>query len=312
MKRDDIQRQTPKESATSDASSRGFVGFWRRVFSEFSEDECTQMAAALAYYAIFSIAPVLVIAIAIASFFFNPQDVQGAVQTQLRELLGPGGAEQVRTMIEGAQKSGSGTLATILSIVALLFGATGVVAQLQIALNKTWDVKVAPQASAVKTFLGKRLLSLALVLGIGLLLIALLLLTAAVSAFGDWFRQYLPQGFSQPLLMGTNVLVSFVIITLLFAAVYKFLPDAELRWSDVLLGAVATALLFVAGKFLISLYLGSRSVGSAYGAAGSLVLVLLWIYYSSIIFLFGAELTQVWARRRGQSIRPAEGAVATE
>lgn len=300
-----------EQQATGDAPPRGAWAFLKRVGTEFSNDECTQMAAALAYYAIFSIAPLLLIAITIASLLYDPQDVEGAVQTQLQETMGPEAAGQLQTMIANAQRSGTGTLATVLGGIAILVGATGVVGQLQVALNKAWDVQPSPEAGGIKNMIWKRILSLGLILVIGFLLLASLLLGAVVSAFGEWFAQYLPSWLSQPVLMGANIALSFIILTLLFATVYKVLPDAKLQWRDVWIGAAVTALLFEIGRVLIGLYLGYSAAGSAYGAAGSLVIILLWVYYSSLIVLIGAEFTQVWARRYGQQIQPAEGAIST-
>lgn len=296
-------------AAAPDPPPKDAAGFLQRVASEFSQDECVESAAALAYYAMFSLAPVLVIAIAIAGLFFDPQDVRGEVQNQLRDMLGPGGAEQVRTMIQSVRQSNSGVWATALSVLALLFGATGALGQLQTSLNKAWDVRPSPEEGVVKSFVGKRLLSFALILVIGFLLLVLLALSTVASALGTWFSQILPSGFSGPILMAINVGISLLVATLLFAAIFKLLPDAKIRWRDVWTGAAATAVLFVIGKFLIGLYLGSSGIGSAYGAAGSLALVLVWVYYSSLILLLGAEFTQVWTRRRGRRIDPAAGAI---
>jgi len=276
--------------------------------TEFSEDDCASMAAALAYYMVFSLAPLLVLIVMLVSLVWEPTQVQGQVQGQMNELFGQQGAQQVQTMMNNASQNRSG-LAAAWGLIALLVGATGLFSQLQTAMNRAWEVAPDPEQSGVKDYLFKRLLSFGMILLVALLLFASLLLSAILSAFGQYIGALLPGEVSQTALQGFNFGVSFLVIMLLFAAMFKWLPDAKITWKDSLFGAVVTALLFVIGTTLIGLYLAHTNMTSGYGAAGSLVLVLIWIYYSALILLLGVEFTQVWARRYGGQIQPKEGAV---
>ncbi|HUF11768.1 MAG TPA: YihY/virulence factor BrkB family protein [Longimicrobiales bacterium] len=282
----------------------------RETWREFRADDAPRVAAALAYYTIFALPPLLVLLIMIAGAVWEPEDIQGSIQTQMRSMLGAEGAAGIRTMLENANRPGrGGLLPTLLSVAALLFGATGALTQLQSALNTAWDVRPDPERGGVRNFLAKRLLSLGMILGIGFLLLVSLVLSAALTAFGDALAGLLPDAISGALLHAVQLVVSFVVITGLFAAMFKVLPDAVIQWRDVWAGAVATAALFVIGKFAIGLYIGQSEPGSAYGAAGSLAVILVWVYYAALIVLLGAEFTQVWARRRGAAIVPEPGAV---
>ncbi|MCB0322101.1 MAG: YihY/virulence factor BrkB family protein [Bdellovibrionales bacterium] len=281
----------------------------KKTFVEFSSDRAPQMAAAIAYYAIFSLPALLVLVLMVCGFFVDPAAIQGRIGDEIASVLGADAANQVRNMIEVAgQETGRG-FAGIMGIVALLFGATGVVAQLQTALNTAWDVEPDPESGGVRTFVTKRLLSVALLLTVAFLLLVSLLLSAALSALGSTVEQWLPPSLSESALWTMSNGLTLLMTVLLFAAIFKVLPDADTRWSDVWLGAATTAILFTAGKLALSYYIGAKDSVSAYGAAGSLVLIMLWIYYSSLILLLGAELTQVWARRHGAQILPSKGAV---
>lgn len=277
---------------------------------DFLNDDAPRMAAALSYYTIFALPPLLVLLITIAGTIWQPEDIQGSIETQMVQLIGEDGARAIRSMLENANRPGAGgVLPTLLSIGALLFGATGAFAQLQKALNSAWNVAPDPERSALGNMLMKRLLSLGMILVIGFLLLVSLALSAILSAFGDRLQQWLPEALSGALLQAIQLGASLVVITLLFAAIYKILPDAVIAWRDVWVGAAVTAALFVAGKFAIGFYLGQSDPGSAYGAAGSLAVVLIWVYFASMLLLLGAEFTEVWARRRGAGIRPEEGAI---
>lgn len=278
----------------------------KEAFNEWREDKASRLAAALAYYTIFSLGPLLVIVIAIAGLVFGEAAARGEIVAQVEGVLGREGAEAIQRMIENARDPASGTIATILSIVALVFGASGVFGQLQDALNTIWDVTPKP-GRGLMGIVADRFLSFVMVLGIGFLLLVFLVLSSVLTGLGTFFGDFLPV--SESLLQILNLLVSFAVITLLFAMLYKVLPDVEIAWGDVWIGAAMTALLFTVGQFLIGLYLGRTAVASTYGAAGSIVIILLWIYYSAQIFLFGAEFTQVYARRHGARIAPAEEAV---
>ena len=279
----------------------------RTTLKEWSEDKVPRLGASLAYYTVFSIAPMLVIAIAIAGLVFDPAEVQRAVLSQMGGLVGPDGAELIRTMLESAQNLGTGLLAAGLGLVTLVLGALGAFGQLQDALNTIWEVKPRP-GRGLRGILQDRLLSLSMVLVVGFLLLVSLVLSTALSAVGGVVGGLLPE--SELLLSIINFGLSFVVITVLFALMFKYLPDAKINWRDVWIGAAITALLFTLGKQLIGLYLGNASVTSSYGAAGSLVVLLLWVYYSAQIFLLGAEFTQVYANQYGSRVRPAENAVA--
>ena len=282
----------------------------KETFKEFRDDEATRVAAALSYYTIFALPPLLVLLITIAGAVWEPADVQGRVEAQIGSLLGREGAAGIREMLANQNRPGAGgILPTLLSVGALLFGATGAFIQLQSALNTAWDVKPDPAQGGFRNFVTKRLLSLGMILGVGFLVLVSLALSALLSAAGSSVERFLPEAMSGVLLEVINMIVSFAVVTLLFAAIFKVLPDAVIQWRYVWIGAVVTALLFVVGKFAIGFYIGQSDPGSAYGAAGSLAVILVWIYYASIIVLLGAEFTQVYARSKGAEIVPEPGAV---
>ncbi|MBD2022271.1 YihY/virulence factor BrkB family protein [Leptolyngbya sp. FACHB-36] len=277
------------------------------TFTEWNEDKVPLWAAALAYYTVFSLAPLLLIAIAIAGSIFGDDAARGQIVGQIQGLVGREGAEVIQGMIQNTQKPGSGGLvATIIGVVTLIFGATGVFGQLQDALNTIWEVKPKP-GLGVRSFVQSRFLSFAMVLVLGFLLLVSLVLSAVLAGIGNFFGNFVP-GY---VLVGQvlNFVLSFGVVTLLFASIYKFLPDVDIPWKDLWVGSAVTALLFNFGKFLIGLYLGSSSVGSTYGAAGSLVVILIWVFYSAQIILFGAEFTQVYAKYRGSDLPPSKHAV---
>jgi membrane protein len=277
---------------------------------EFMDDDCTTMAAALSYYTVFSLPPLLVLILLLVGAVMDPQDVQGSLESNLQSLMGPQAGQTIRTIIEHAQLPGSGGLiATVIGVGALILGAAGVFGQLQAALNRTWGVKPDPSQGGVKTFVVKRVFTFGMILALAFLLLVSLILSAVLAAFGGTLERWLPAGFSTTLLQAVNFAISFGVIALLFGAMFRVLPDAKVRWRDVWVGATVTAFLFVVGKTLIGIYLGHSNPGQAFGAAGSLALLLVWIYYSSMILLFGAEFTQVWAEQRGSGVTPERGAV---
>lgn len=277
---------------------------------EFMRDGCPQMAAALAFYTMFSLPPLLLMLMLLTRPFLDPQAVANALREQLGPLLGPEGADQVQALIRNVTPpDGGGAAARVFGVLAFLFGATAGFAQLQNALNAAWQVGPDPTRGDIGNFLMKRVLSFAMILGIGFLLLVSLVVAAVMAAFGDVLSTIAPLWASRALLQILSEGLSFSVTALLFVSMYRFLPDAVVAWRDALFGGVATAVLFTVGRLLIGLYLGQSDPGSAYGAAGSLALVLLWVYYSSLTLLLGAELTQVWARRRGRTIVPEPGAV---
>jgi membrane protein len=280
---------------------------------EFIDDDCATMAAALSYYTVFALPPLLLLILLLVGALVDPSEVSGSLQTQLQSLMGPQAGKTIRTILEHAQMPGSGgVIATIVGIVVLIVGATGVFGQLQAALNRAWEVKPDPNQGGIKNFLVKRVFSFGMILGLAFLLLVSLVLSTVLAAFGGALGRWLPEGFSATLLQVINFVISFGVITVLFAAIFRVLPDAKVRWRDVWVGASATAFLFVVGKTLIGIYLGRSNPGEAFGAAGSLALLLVWIYYSSMIVLFGAEFTQAWADERGSGIEPEPGAVRME
>lgn len=282
------------------------VELLKETFKEWQEDKASRLAAALAYYTAFSIAPLLIIAIAIAAVVFGEEAARGGVEEQLRGLIGQQGAEAVEEMIKNSSKPAEGTIATIISVFFLLFGASGVFGQLQDSLNTIWEVAPKP-GRGMMGFIKDRFLSFAMVLSIGFLLLVSLVLSAVLAGLNNVLGGMMP-GLS--FLWGIlNFLISFGVITLLFALIYRVLPDVKIAWGDVWFGAIITALLFTIGKTLIGLYLGNSSVGSTYGAAGSFVVLLLWVNYSAQILFFGAEFTQVYANKYGSHIVPTKNAV---
>jgi len=281
------------------------LGLLKESFSEWQRDKASRLAAALAYYTAFSIAPLLLLIISIAGIFLGDEAARGTIFYQLEGLLGPEAAGFFQSAIAHSREPGASSVSAIIGIATLIWSAGNVFGQLQDALNTIWEVQPAP--SGIVGTVKRRIVPLTMVLGVGFLLLVSLGLSAAISAVGNFLGDILPG--SNAFWQIVNVVLSFAIITLLFAAIYKVLPDVEVRWSDVWVGAAVTALLFVIGKTLIGLYLGHASVGSTYGAAGSLLVFLVWVYYSAQILFFGAEFTQVYARQRGSRIVPSEGAV---
>jgi membrane protein len=284
----------------------------KEAVSQWSDDFAPSMGAAIAYYTIFSIAPLLVIAIAVAGFFFGDDAASGAIFAQLRGMLGDEGATAIQGLVKSASEPGKGAFAAIAGFVTLLLGATTVFGELQSDLDRIWDAPK-QEKSGVWGMLRTRLLSFGMILGIGFLLLVSLLLSAVLSVlshFWDaWFEEW------EFVLQAVNFLVSFGIVTGLFAMIYKVLPRAQIAWKDVWVGAAVTSLLFSIGKLLIGLYLGKSSVTSGFGAAGSLVIVLVWVYYSAQIFLLGAEFTKAYAYSHGTRQahpKPATNAAGTQ
>ncbi|HEX5963504.1 MAG TPA: YihY/virulence factor BrkB family protein [Gemmatimonadales bacterium] len=290
-------------------SRTGLLGILKQSIRDFMKDDCMTSAAALSYYTVFSLPAILMLIMLLVSSVMDPTDVRGGLESQLEALMGPSAGAEVRTILQKTERPGGGLIPTIVGIVALVFGATGALGQLQAALNRTWNVEPDPQQGGLKSFLTKRLFSFGMLLSIAFLLLVSLVISATLSALGDRLTAFLPAGLSEPVLQALNIGISLLVISLLFATMFKVLPDAKVAWRSAWIGGVATALLFVLGKFLIGLYIGKSNPGEAYGAAGSLIVMLLWIYYSAIIVLFGAEFTETWAEKRGEGIEPEAGAV---
>lgn len=286
---------------------RELWGFLRMTIAKWSEDNAPRLAAALSYYAVFSIPPILVIVIAVAGFIWDRGAVQAGILDEIGVLIGERGRDLVEGMIQSTQETGSGTIATIVGVVTLLFAATGVLVQLQDALNAMWNVPPREGGGVVGWF-KNRFFSFAMILGVGFLLLVSLVVSAGISALNEYTLGLFP-GF-EVLLQILNFLLSFAIITVLFALLFKYVPDAEVAWRDVWLGAVVTAFLFTIGKTAIGVYLGNSDLAETYGAAASVILILLWVYYSAQILFFGAEFTEVYANEYGSRIQALEGEVA--
>jgi len=274
-------------------------GIFKDTFKDWSEDKATRLGASLAYYTIFSIGPVLLITVAIASFVFA--DAKQQIVTTVSSVVGKEGGDVISSTIDNANKGGANIFATIIGIITLLLAASGVFGQLKDSLNTIWEVKLKPDQGILAT-LKDRFLSFTMVLGTGFLLLVSLVLNAGVAALNVFLKSILPGGD----LLGqiVSLVVTFGIVTVMFALLFRFLPDVDIRWKDVWIGAAITALLFGLGQYLLALYLQFGNVGSAFGATGSLVVVLVWVYYSAQIFLFGAEFTQVYTNKYGSRVRP--------
>ena len=277
----------------------------REAVEKFIDDKVTRMAAAIAFYAILSLTPLLLIATAAAGYIFGDEAASGELVNQMRSLVGEAGAEVIQNAIKNANRPSSGILATIIGVATLLFAASNVFTELQDSLNTIWGVRPKPGRSFLY-IIQDRFLTFAMVLIIGFLLLVSLVLSAVLAATGNFLNDLVP---GVPWLMQfTNVIVSFLIVMLLFASMLKFLPDVHLTWRQTMWGALITSGLFILGKFLIGLYLGRSSIASPFGAAGSLVVFVVWIYYSNLIFFFGAELTQVIVKKATHNgIRPTKG-----
>jgi len=281
-----------------------FFSLLKETGSEWKEDNASRLAAALAYYTIFSLAPLLLLVISLVGFITSKHTIEGEIYGQIADLVGQESANSIRDIVENVNQAGGGTFATIVGLVTLIFGATGVFGQLQGSLNTIWDVKPKPGGGLVG-MIRARLLSFAMVPAIGFLLLVSLVVDAILAAGSNYLQDLFPSQVYVTVLQIVSLVVSIGVITALFMLIYRVLPDAQIAWSDVWIGAFATALLFTIGRVAIGLYLGHSSTASAYGAAGSLIVILLWIYYSAQLLFLGAEFTQVYARRYGSGITPA-------
>jgi len=281
----------------------------KETASEWSEDNATRLAAALAYYTVLSIAPLLVLAVSIAGLVFGEEAAKGQIASELSSVVGPQAGQGIQTMLTHAKAPEEGTIGTIVGIVVLIFGASGVFGELQSSINAIWEVAPKP-GRGIWGMLRQRFFSFSMVLGVAFLLLVSLVLSAALAGVGRFFESSLPGGAA--LWEVVNFGVSIGVITVLFALIFKVVPDVKIGWKDVWMGAAFTAVLFTLGKFLLGLYLGRASVASPYGAAGSIIVLVVWVYYAAQILFFGAEFTQVYARRRGSRIEPSSNAVPVE
>ncbi|MEO6487135.1 MAG: YihY/virulence factor BrkB family protein [Thermoanaerobaculia bacterium] len=273
-----------------------YLQLFKETVKEFGEDKAPRLGAALAYYTIFSIAPLLLIAIAIAGMVFGDEAARGGITRELGKVMGVQTANVVEEMVANAGKPKAGIAATIIGVIMLLFGASGVFGQLKDALNTIWNVE-AKKAGGIMGFVRQRFLSMTMVMGVAFLLLVSLVLDAALSGMNDYLDRMVPGG--ALLVQAIQIVISFGVVTVAFAVIFRHLPDLRVAWHDVWLGAAFTAFLFVLGKFGLGMYIARAAPGSSLGAAGALVILLIWVYWSAQILFFGAEYTQVYARRHG-------------
>lgn len=292
-----------------DVMGKRILTLLRDTGIEWYEDEAPNKVASLAYYTLLSLAPLVLFSIALAGLWYGESEARGQVTDQLASVVGPQAAGAIKSVAQSAHRSDSGLLSSVIGIAVLVFGASGVFGQLQTALNGIWGVKPKP-GRGWKGFLRDRFFSFTMVLGVAFVLLVSLVLSAALAAIGSYFSSALPGG--ELVWQILNGLISLAVITGLFSLIFRVIPDVEIRWRDVWVGALVTAALFTLGKFLLALYLGKSSFSSSYGAAGSLVALVVWVYYASQILFLGAEFTQVYARVFGASIKPSPQAVPAE
>ncbi|HEX5397463.1 MAG TPA: YihY/virulence factor BrkB family protein, partial [Verrucomicrobiae bacterium] len=290
---------------TMSKALRSSYALIKQTVTEWMDLGVSRMGAALAFYTLFAVTPLFVITLAMAGLWFGEEAARRELFGQISGLVGSEGGEAIQALVSAARKPTTGAWATVIAVGTLFVGATGVFVQLQDSLNSIWGVR-RKSGQGLRNFINDRLLSFALIVGIGFLLLVSLILSAGLAALGNFLTGVLPA--QETLWQWINFGGSFGVITLLFAIIFKVLPDVKIAWRDVWIGAVLTALLFNLGKYLLGLYLGRSSVSSAYGAAGSLVIVLLWVYYSAQILFFGAKFTQIYSNRYGSHLQPAPGA----
>lgn len=281
-----------------------FFLYLKQVFKEFSADNILKYSASLAYYTVFSIAPLLVIISNLSGIFFGKEAVKGEVYNQLKALVGSPAAIQIQDIIKNIHLTGNNFFASTVSVIILLIGATSIFGEIQDSLNKIWGLRVKTKKIWWKLIL-TRILSFSLILSIGFIMIVSLILNAIVSAFGNFLSRYI-HNFSIYFIQTAEAVLSFIVISFLFSLMFKLLPDAKIRWKDVLFGGFITAIFFTLGKFAIGYYLGKSNLTTLYGAAGSIIIIMVWVYYSSIILYLGAEFTKVHANLYGRRIEPNE------
>lgn len=305
-----VTKQQTSSRSNSSLFGNAF-GLVKQTGQEFLEDKAPQLGAALAYYTVFSLAPLILVLLAVVGVLFrdDPAGAWQKITQQMSYFLDPSAIQVVQNIAQKSSEPGKSTIATVIGIALALFGASGVFGQLQDALNTIWEVKAKP-SRGIWGFVRNRFLSFGMIAGVCFLLLVSLTLESLLKAFSHYVQSVIPGGLA--VAMSVYFVFDFTVIVLLFAMIFRFLPDAKIHWRDVWIGAVITAVLFGIGKWALGLYLGSGSAGSAYGPASSLITLLLWVYYSSQILLFGAEFTQVYADRAGRGVKPDEYAVRVE
>lgn len=286
---------------------KGFWGMLKCTFADFSTYKITTLSAALAYYTIFAIAPMLIIIIWLCGLFLGRDAIEGQMFTEIKSFVGSGAALQIQEIIKNASLSKSNVLASVIGIVSLVLAATGIFNQIQDSINFIWQLKSKPKTAIWKLVIN-RLLSFSLLISLGFVLLVSLFVNTLLDAFSARLVHTFP-GIAVPLAYGINLTLTFLVISFLFGFIFKVLPDAKIQWRDVRAGAFTTAILFMIGKFLITYYMSKARVDSSYGAAGSIIIILLWVYYSSIILYFGAAFTKEYASYRGRHIFPNDYSV---
>ena len=282
----------------------------KNTFIQFFNDRGLKLSASLSYYTIFSLAPLLLLLISLAGFFFGKEAIQGRIFGEINGLIGSPAALQIQEIIKNMELSGKTNSALVIGIITLIIGATSVFAEIQDSINIIWKVKAKPKRGWVK-ILQDRLLSSSLIIGLGFLLIVTFMVNGLLLSLNDWMKSYFPDT-TLVLFQIINIIISFSVITTLFAVIFKVLPDAKIAWKDVKVGAFFTACLFMLGRFLIGIYIEKSNTGLAYGAAGSLIIILVWVYYTAAILFIGAEFTRVYVDFNGSKIEPADYAVIVE
>ncbi len=286
---------------------RKVTGLLRKTATEFNHDEGFKLSASLSYYTIFSIAPFLVIIISVASFAFGRDAVEGRVYGQIRQLIGPESAIQIQTIIANVQLKDQGAWGLVIGLVILIIGATSVFTEIQGSINYIWSIRTKPKKGILKLIID-RLLSFSLVVGIGFILLVSLIINSLMDAVYERLERMFPDS-SVHLLYAVNYIAIFVVIAALFTVIFKVLPDAKISWRDSMTGAAVTGVLFIIGKFLIGIYIGNSQLGTTYGTVASIFVILVWVYYTSIILYLGAEFTKVYSRDMGKGIKPTDQAV---
>ena len=282
----------------------------KNSFTGFGDNKVTKMSGSLAYATVFSLGPLLIVIISLCSIFLGREAIEGKIYGQLRSFVGSDTAEQLQSIIKNASVQGKNTLAIVIGGIVLLIGATGVFAEIQDSINVIWGLKPKPKRGWVK-MLQNRFLSFSVIISLGFLLLVSLGITALIDGFNERLIKHFPN-VTIVVFYIINLVITLVVVTTIFSVIFKVLPDAKIKWKDVIAGAFTTALLFMLGKFAISIYISKSNVGSTYGTAGSLVVLLLWVYYSSIILYFGAEFTKAYAIKYGSEIHPNNYAVTTK
>lgn len=286
------------------------INILKKTFDNFINDRGLKLSASLSYYTLFSLAPLLLLLISLAGFFYGREAIQGHVFQEINGLIGNQAALQIQEIIKNMELSGKTKTALIVGSITLLIGATSVFSEIQDSINMIWKLKVKPKRGWVK-ILKDRLLSSSLIVGLGFLLIVSLVINGVLLMLNNFLKSYFPD-VTIILFQILNVIISFGVITILFGVIFKVLPDAKIDWKDVSIGSFFTACLFMIGRFVIGIYIQSSSTGTAYGAAGSLIIILVWVYYTAAILYFGAEFTKVYIEHIGSNIRPAQYAVFVE